>query len=165
MSFYHNSLKLRHSVCEQPMKESLSTLKIVWMFTAYHLKTDRATEQMNQNVELYICMFFNYSQNNWASLLLMTELVINNHDSVSTEVSSSSCLMSITWSLYNYLRSWSLYNLWKVQYRKLIKLYKRWKKSQSEHRWLWLSLSRYRKKWWIRRDSSLMTSRKKTKSD
>jgi len=63
-------------------------LKIVWrMFTAYHLKTDRATEQMNQNVELYICMFSNYSQNNWASLLLMTELVINNHDFVSTEVS------------------------------------------------------------------------------
>jgi hypothetical protein len=26
---------------------------------------------------------------------------------------SSSCLMSITWSLYNYLRSWSLYNLQK----------------------------------------------------
>jgi len=42
---------------------------------------------MNQNVELYICTFSNYSQNNWASLLLMAELVINNHDSVSTEVS------------------------------------------------------------------------------
>jgi len=57
------------------------------MFTAYHSKTDRATEQMNQNVELYICMFSNYSQNNWASLLLMAELVINNHDFASTEVS------------------------------------------------------------------------------
>jgi len=32
-------------------------------------------------------MFSNYSQNNWASLLLMTELVINNHDFISTEVS------------------------------------------------------------------------------
>ena len=42
---------------------------------------------MNQNVELYICTFSNYSQNNWASLLLMAELVINNHDSVSTKVS------------------------------------------------------------------------------
>jgi len=57
------------------------------MFTAYHLKTDRATEQMNQNVQLYICMFFNYSQNNWASMLLMTELVINNHNFTLTEVS------------------------------------------------------------------------------
>jgi hypothetical protein len=114
MSFYHNSLRLRHSVCEQPMKRVCQLLKIVQrMFTAYHLKTDRATEQMNQNVELYICTFSNYSQNNWASLLLMAELVINNHDFVSTEWASSFCLMSITWSLYNYLRSWSLYDLQK----------------------------------------------------
>jgi len=34
------------------------------VFTAYHSETDRATEQMNQNVELYIHMFFKYSQNN-----------------------------------------------------------------------------------------------------
>ncbi len=69
-------------------KKVCQLLKIVQkMFTTYHSKTDRATEQMNQNVELYICMFFNYSQNNWASLLLMTELVINNHDFVSTEMS------------------------------------------------------------------------------
>ncbi len=57
------------------------------MFTAYHSETDRTTEQMNQNVEMYICTFLNYSQNNWASLLLMTELVINNHNFTSTEVS------------------------------------------------------------------------------
>ncbi len=69
-------------------KRVCQLLKIVQrMFTAYHLKTDRTTEQMNQNVELYIHTFFNYSQNNWASLLLMTELVINNHDFVSTEMS------------------------------------------------------------------------------
>ncbi len=69
-------------------KRVCQLLKIVQrMFTAYHLKTDRATEWMNQNVELYICMFSNYSQNNWASLLFMTELVINNHDFTSTEVS------------------------------------------------------------------------------
>ncbi len=69
-------------------KRVCQLLKIVWrVFTAYHLKTDRTTEQMNQNVELYIHMFSNYSQNNWASLLLMTELVINNHDFISTEVS------------------------------------------------------------------------------
>jgi len=42
---------------------------------------------MNQNVELYICTFSNYSQNNWASLLFMAELVINNHDFALTEVS------------------------------------------------------------------------------
>ncbi len=69
-------------------KRVCQLLKIVWrMFTAYHSKTDEATEWMNQNVELYICTFFNYSQNNWASLLLMTELIINNHDFASTEMS------------------------------------------------------------------------------
>jgi len=69
-------------------KRVCQLLKIVQrVFTAYHLKTDKATEWMNQNVELYICMFSNYSQNNWASLLLMTELVINNHDFILTEVS------------------------------------------------------------------------------
>ncbi len=69
-------------------KRVCQLLKIIQrVFTAYHLKTDRATEQMNQNVELYICMFSNHSQNNWASLLLMTELVINNHDFILTEVS------------------------------------------------------------------------------
>jgi len=69
-------------------KRVCQLLKIVQrVFTVYHLKTDEATEQMNQNVELYIHTFSNYSQNNWASLLLMTELVINNHDFVSTEVS------------------------------------------------------------------------------
>jgi len=57
------------------------------MFTAYHSKTDEMTECMIQNVELHICTFFNYSQNNWANLLLMTELIINNHNSVFTEMS------------------------------------------------------------------------------
>jgi len=43
-------------------KRVCQLLKIVQrVFTAYYLKTDRATEQMNQNVKLYICMFFNYS--------------------------------------------------------------------------------------------------------
>ncbi len=57
------------------------------MFTAYHSETDRVTEWINWNVKLYICTFFNYSQNNWTNLLLMTELVINNHNFISTEMS------------------------------------------------------------------------------
>ncbi len=69
-------------------KKVCQLLKIVQrVFTVYYSETDRATEQMNQNVELYIYMFFNYSQNNWASLLLMIELVINNHNFILTEVS------------------------------------------------------------------------------
>ncbi len=57
------------------------------MFTAYHSKTDEMTECMNQNVELYIHIFSNYSQDNRANLLLMTELIMNNNNSVFTEVS------------------------------------------------------------------------------
>ena len=69
-------------------KRICQLLKIVQrMFMTYHSETDEVTEHMNQNVELYICMFFNYSQNNWANLLFMTELIINNHNSVFTEVS------------------------------------------------------------------------------
>ncbi len=69
-------------------KRICQLLKIVQrMFTAYHSETDEVTECMNQNVKLYICTFFNYSQDNWANLLLMTELIINNHNSVFTEVS------------------------------------------------------------------------------
>ncbi len=69
-------------------KRICQLLKIVWrMFMTYHSETDEVTECMNQNVELYICMFFNYSQDNWANLLFMTELIINNHDSVFTEIS------------------------------------------------------------------------------
>ncbi len=46
-------------------KRVCQLLKIVQrMFTVYHFKTDKATEWMNQNVELYLCTFFNYSQNN-----------------------------------------------------------------------------------------------------
>jgi len=68
-------------------KRVCQLLKIVQrVFTVYHSETDKTTEQMNQNVELYICTFFNYSQNNWASLLFMTELVINNHDFISTKM-------------------------------------------------------------------------------
>ncbi len=69
-------------------KRICQLLKIVQrVFTAYHSETDEVTECMNQNVELYIYTFFNYSQDNWANLLLMTELIINNHNSVFTEVS------------------------------------------------------------------------------
>ncbi len=70
------------------MKKSLSTFKDCIKSVHWdHSETDEATKWMNQNVELYICMFFNYSQNNWASLLFMTELVINNHDFILTEMS------------------------------------------------------------------------------
>jgi hypothetical protein len=115
-------------------KESVNFEDCTKSVHSISLRNWETTEQMNHNVELYICTFFNYSQNNWASLRLMTELIINNHDFVSTEMS----LFFLSYEYY--MKSLQLFEklkpVWsaKVQYRKLIKLYKRWKKPQSEHR-------------------------------
>ncbi len=42
---------------------------------------------MNQNVESYVRSFANYAQDNWAALMPLAELAINNHDSSTTGVS------------------------------------------------------------------------------
>ena len=42
---------------------------------------------MNQIVETYLRTFVNGRQDNWADLLLMAELVVNNRDAHSTGVS------------------------------------------------------------------------------
>lgn len=55
--------------------------------TAYHPETDGATERMNQTVETYLRTFTNGSQDNWADLIPMAELAINNRDAHSTGVS------------------------------------------------------------------------------
>jgi hypothetical protein len=55
--------------------------------TAYHPETDGATERMNQTVETYLRTFVNSSQDNWADLIPMAELAINNRDAHSTGVS------------------------------------------------------------------------------
>jgi len=69
-------------------KRVCQLLKVVRrVSTAYHPETDGATERINQNVEAYIRTFTNYDQSNWANLLPMAELAINNHDAASTGVS------------------------------------------------------------------------------
>ena len=55
--------------------------------TAYHPETDGATERMNQTVETYLRTFINSSQDDWADLVPMAELAINNRDAYSTGVS------------------------------------------------------------------------------
>jgi hypothetical protein len=57
MSFYHNSLRLRNSVCEQSVKRICQLLKIVQrVFTAYHSETDedRMYESECWTLHLYI---------------------------------------------------------------------------------------------------------------
>jgi hypothetical protein len=42
---------------------------------------------MNQNVEAFVRTYIDYTQENWASLIPLAELVINNHDTTSTSIS------------------------------------------------------------------------------
>jgi hypothetical protein len=56
-AFYHNSLRLRNSVCEQSVKKNLSVIEdCIKNVHSYHSETDEVTECMNQNVELtFVC--------------------------------------------------------------------------------------------------------------
>jgi len=55
--------------------------------TAYHPETDGSTERMNQTLEAYLRTYINYEQDNWANLLYIAELAINNRDAASTGIS------------------------------------------------------------------------------
>jgi hypothetical protein len=51
---------------------------------AFSLETDGSTQRMNQEVEAFIRTHVDYAQKNWASLMPILELAINNSDSSST---------------------------------------------------------------------------------
>ena len=55
--------------------------------TAYHPETDGQTERANQVVELFIRMFTNDRQTDWAKLLPMAEFTYNNAPSSATGLS------------------------------------------------------------------------------
>ena len=55
--------------------------------TAYHPQTQGQVENNNKWVEMYIRMFCNHEQNNWASLLHTAEFAYNNHHHPSTGMS------------------------------------------------------------------------------
>jgi hypothetical protein len=46
--------------------------------SSYHPEGDGQTEHLNQTLEQYLCVFCNYQQDNWASLLLLAEFSYNN---------------------------------------------------------------------------------------
>lgn len=52
--------------------------------TAYHPETDGQTERMNQTLEQYLRHYVNYAQDNWAALLPMAQLALNNQRSDTT---------------------------------------------------------------------------------
>jgi hypothetical protein len=55
--------------------------------TAYHPETDGATERMNQVIEHYLRCYTTYWQDDWAGLLPMAMLAVNNRDATSTGIS------------------------------------------------------------------------------
>jgi hypothetical protein len=50
--------------CLLQIKRSLST--------AYHPQTDGQTEHVNQEMEVYLCIFINHHQNDWSEWLSLT---------------------------------------------------------------------------------------------
>lgn len=55
--------------------------------TAYHPKTDGATERMNTTIQEYLRAFVDFAQDDWSQSLYIAELAINNRDAASTGVS------------------------------------------------------------------------------
>lgn len=47
------------------------------MFIAFHPQTDGETEQVNQELEQYLQVFWNYQVNNWADLIPFIEFAHN----------------------------------------------------------------------------------------
>ena len=47
--------------------------------TAYYLQGDGQTEQVNQELEQYLCLCVNDRQDNWDKLLPLAEFQYNNH--------------------------------------------------------------------------------------
>ena len=56
--------------------------------TAFHLQTDRQTEQINQELEQYLQFFIDHRQKDWLEWLALTEFTINNKVHSTTKVSS-----------------------------------------------------------------------------
>ena len=55
--------------------------------SSYHLEGDGQTEWTNQTLEQYLCIFCNYQQDNWYTLLLLVEFAYNNTPSATTRIS------------------------------------------------------------------------------
>jgi len=55
--------------------------------TAFYPQTDGQTECMNQTLEVYLCIFCNYDQNDWFELLPLAEFAYNNAVQESTTMS------------------------------------------------------------------------------
>jgi hypothetical protein len=55
--------------------------------SGYHPEGDGQTECVNQILEQYLCMYCNYQQKNWKSLLPLAEFTYNNAPKATTGIS------------------------------------------------------------------------------
>jgi hypothetical protein len=55
--------------------------------SGYHPEGDRQTERVNQTLEQYLCVYCNYQQDNWKSLLPLAEFAYNNSPNATTGTS------------------------------------------------------------------------------
>jgi hypothetical protein len=55
--------------------------------SGYHPEGDGQMEQTNQTLEQYLCIYYNYQQDNWSKLLPLVEFTFNNAPSATTGVS------------------------------------------------------------------------------
>ena len=55
--------------------------------SGYHPEGDGQTEQVNQSLKQYLCVYCNYQQDNWSELLPLAEFAYNNAPSATTGVS------------------------------------------------------------------------------
>ena len=68
---------------------SLDTALDMWLhFTSgYYPEGDRQTKCMNQILKQYLCVYYNYQQDNWSELLFLTEFAYDNVLSATTGIS------------------------------------------------------------------------------
>jgi len=55
--------------------------------SGYHPEGDGQTKRMNQTLEQYLCVYYNYQKDNWSKLLPLAEFAYNNTLSATTDVS------------------------------------------------------------------------------
>ena len=58
----------------------------LYFTSRYHSKGDSQIEYTNQILEQYLCIYYNYQQNNWLDLLPLVEFANNNIPSTTTGV-------------------------------------------------------------------------------
>lgn len=53
----------------------------------FHPQTDGQTEQVNQELEQYLCLYVDHRQSDWASWLALAEFAYNNREHSETKMS------------------------------------------------------------------------------